>query len=109
MPKKAGMEAWKKKRRMEYLEKREYRYYIFCEGEQTEPLYFEGFKQLIEDNPIYREMVLIQIEPCGAETMRVIGMAEEYVRKNHITKGQILPAVLFSGKNVVPGYNTIVR
>jgi len=46
MPKKAGMEAWKKKRRMEYLEKREYRYYIFCEGEQTEPLYFEGFKQL---------------------------------------------------------------
>lgn len=89
MPKKAGMEAWKKQRRMEYLEKREYRYYIFCEGEQTEPLYFEGFKQLIEDNPIYREMVLIQIEPCGAETMRVIGMAEEYVRKNHITKGQI--------------------
>ena len=89
MPKKAGMETWKKKRRMEYLEKREYRYYIFCEGEQTEPLYFEGFKQLIEENPIYREMVLIQIEPCGAETMRVIGMAEEYVRKNHITKGQI--------------------
>ena len=89
MPKKAGMETWKKKRRMEYLEKREYRYYIFCEGEQTEPLYFEGFKQLIEDNPIYREMVLIQIEPCGAETMRVIGMAEEYVHKNHITKGQI--------------------
>lgn len=89
MPKKAGMEAWKKKRRMEYLEKREYRYYIFCEGVQTEPLYFEGFKQLIEDNPIYRKMVLIQIEPCGAETMRVIGMAEEYVRKNHITKGQI--------------------
>ena len=89
MPKKAGMEAWKKKRRMEYLEKREYRYYIFCEGEQTEPLYFESFKQLIEENPIYREMVLIHIEPCGAETMRVIGMAEEYVHKNHITKGQI--------------------
>ena len=89
MPKKAGMEAWKKKRRVEYLEKREYRYYIFCEGEQTEPLYFEGFKKMIEDNPIYREMVLIQIEPCGAETMRVIGMAEEFVRKNHITKGQI--------------------
>lgn len=89
MPKKAGMEAWKKKRRMEYLEKREYRYYIFCEGEQTEPLYFESFKQLIEENPIYREMVLIHIEPCGAETMRVIGMAEEYVHKNNITKGQI--------------------
>ena len=75
MPKKAGMESWKKKRKKEYLEKREFRYYIFCEGEQTEPLYFLGFKKLIEENPIYREMVLVQIEPCGAETMRVISMA----------------------------------
>ena len=86
MPKKAGMEAWKKAwkkaRRKEYLEKREFRYYIFCEGQQTEPLYFEGFKKYIEDNPIYRDMVLIEIEPCQAETMRVIGMAERYVRKN---------------------------
>lgn len=89
MPKKAGMEKWKKKRRKEYMEMREYRYYIFCEGQQTEPLYFEGFKRLIEDNPVYRDMVLIEIEPCQAETMRVIGMAERYVRKNNILKGQI--------------------
>ena len=40
MPKKAGMEKWKKKRRQEYLEMKQYRYYIFCEGQQTEPLYF---------------------------------------------------------------------
>ena len=77
MPKKAGMEKWKKKRRQEYLEMKQYRYYIFCEGQQTEPLYFAGFKKLIE------------IEPCQAETMRVIGMAEEYVKKNKIKKGQI--------------------
>ena len=89
MPKKAGIEKWKKKRRKEHLEKREYRYYIFCEGQQTEPLYFEGFKQLIEENPIYRDMVLIEIEPCQAETMRVISMAEEYVEKNKIKKGKI--------------------
>lgn len=89
MPKKAGMEKWKKKRRQEYLEMKQYRYYIFCEGQQTEPLYFEGFKKLIEDNPIYRDMVLIEIEPCQAETMRVIGMAERYVAKNKIQKGQI--------------------
>lgn len=89
MPKKAGMEAWKKKRRQEYLEKKKYRYYIFCEGEQTEPQYFAGFKKLIEDNPIYRDMVLIEIEPCAAETMRVIGAAEKYVKRNHIVKGQI--------------------
>ena len=52
MPKKAGMEKWKKKRRQEYLEMKQYRYYIFCEGQQTEPQYFEGFKKLIEENPL---------------------------------------------------------
>ena len=83
------MEKWKKKRQQEHLEKREYRYYIFCEGQQTEPLYFEGFKRLIEDNPIYRDMVLIEIEPCQAQTMRVISMAEEYVKKKEIKKGKI--------------------
>ena len=105
MPKKAGMEAWKKKRRQEYLEQKEFRYYIFCEGQQTEPQYFNGFKKYIESNPIYKDMVLVEIEPCGAETMRVIGQAEEYVRKNKIAKGQIwcvydkdsFPAERFNG------------
>ena len=95
MPKKArtGKKSskldWKKKRRQQYLELKEYRYYIFCEGEQTEPQYFAGFKRLIEDNPIYKDMVLIEIEPCATETMRVIGMAEKYVKDNNIQKGQI--------------------
>ena len=95
MPKKAGMQkkssrlAWKKKRRQEYLEMKQYRYYIFCEGQQTEPNYFLGFENLIEENPIYKDMVLIEIEPCQAETMRVIGIAEDYVKKNEIQKGQV--------------------
>lgn len=89
MPKKAGMEKWKKKRRQEYMEMKQYRYYIFCEGQQTEPKYFAGFKKLIEENPVYKDMLLIEIEPCQAETMRVIGMAEDYVKRNRITKGQI--------------------
>lgn len=83
------MAGWKKARRQEYLETKEYRYYIFCEGEQTEPKYFQGFKRLIEKNPIYRDMVLIEIEPCGAETLRVIGQAEKHVKENQITRGQI--------------------
>ena len=82
-------DTWKKKRRQEYLEKKEFRYYIFCEGQQTEPSYFEGFKRYIEESPIYRDMVLIEIEPCQAETMRVIGKAEKYVKKNKLEKGQI--------------------
>ena len=99
------MEKWKKKRCQEYLEMKQYRYYIFCEGQQTEPQYFAGFKRKIEENPIYKDMVLIEIEPCQAETMRVIGMAEEYVRKNELNKGQIwcvydkdsFPAERFNG------------
>ena len=86
MPKKAGVEKWKKKRRQEHLELKKYRYYVFCEGQQTEPQYFTGFKKLIEENPVYKDMVLIQIEPCQAETMRVIGMAEDYVKKNKIKR-----------------------
>lgn len=89
MARRIERENWKKKRRQDYLEKKKHRYYIFCEGQQTEPLYFMGFKRLIEENPIYKDMVLIEIEPCQAETMRVIGKAEEYVRKNKINTGQI--------------------
>ena len=81
MPKKIGTEMWRRKRQQGYLEMKEYRYYIFCEGLQTEPLYFQGFKRLIEENPIYREMVLIEIEPCGAETLRVIRSEERRVGK----------------------------
>ena len=50
MPKKAGTKKWKKERLQEYLEMKQYRYYIFCEGQQTEPNYFLGFKKLIEEN-----------------------------------------------------------
>lgn len=54
---------------------------------------------MIEDNPIYKDMVLIEIEPCAAETMRVIGMAERYVQKMRLTEGRfglfcILPTIL---------------
>ena len=93
MPKKPGWRRGRKSAVREYLEKKEFRYYIFCEGQQTEPSYFEGFKRYIEDNPIYRDMVLIEIEPCQAETMRVIGMAEKYVKKNKIEKGQNLVCI----------------
>ena len=89
MPKKAVNEEWKKKRRKEFLEQKTDLFYIFCEGEQTEPNYFKKFKQIIESNPIYKNMVLIKIEGCAAETMRVISQAEDYVARNQIKKGQI--------------------
>jgi len=51
-----------KSRRIEYLPSVEYKYYIFCEGTQTEPQYFEGFKKAIESNPIYKNMVITMID-----------------------------------------------
>lgn len=98
MPKKAGTEKWKKKRHQEHLEMRQYRYYIFCEGQQTEPNYFLGFKKLIEENPIYKDMVLIEIEPCQAETFngveeranslnKVNPELQYYTANNHRTDG----------------------
>lgn len=89
MPKKVGTTNWRKKRKQDNLEKKEFRYYIFCEGLQTEPNYFEGFKRLIESDPIYKDTVLVEIEPCSVDTMRVMGKAEEYVKKNKLDKGQI--------------------
>lgn len=89
MPKKVGTTNWRKKRKQDNLEKKEFRYYIFCEGEQTEPNYFEGFKRCIESDPIYKDTVLIEIEPCAADTMRVMKKAEDYVKKNGLQKGQI--------------------
>ena len=80
---------WMKKRRQNYLEQRQYRYYLFCEGEKTESNYFWGFQKRIEENPVYRDMVLIEIRPCGAETLRVVDEAENYVKKNAVSRGQV--------------------
>lgn len=89
MPKKVGTTNWRRKRKQDNLEKKEFRYYIFCEGKQTEPNYFEGFKRFIEMDAIYKDTVLIEIEPCAAETMRVIKKAEDYVERNRLQRGQI--------------------
>ena len=105
MGKRGRYDQWRKPRNVECFETKEYKYYIFCEGEQTEPNYFQGFKRLIEGNPIYKDLVQVEIEPCGAETMRVIGAAEKYVEREKIEKAQIwcvydkdsFPAERFNG------------
>ncbi len=72
----------KKPRKVEHLETIREKIYIFCEGEQTEPLYFKGFEKAITSNAIYKNLVDIHVEGVGEETLRVIYAAEEYVKKN---------------------------
>jgi hypothetical protein len=101
----ANSSSWKKKRPQERYEQIPYKYYIFCEGEKTEPQYFEAFKQCIESNPIYKNLILVEIKGLGMETMRIIKFAEDYVRKNLIANAQVwcvydkdsFPAVDFNG------------
>lgn len=74
----------KKPRKVEHLETVKDKIYIFCEGAKTEPLYFEGFKKAIKSNVAYKNLVHVQVEGVGAETLRVIYAAEKYVRANKL-------------------------
>lgn len=80
---------WKKQRKADQLDQIESKYYIFCEGIQTEPNYFNGFKKCIERNSRYKNLVLIEIEGVGADTERVINHAVSYVNDNNIKNAQI--------------------
>lgn len=79
----------KKQRRMEHINQIPNKFYIFCEGEKTEPLYFEGFKKQIQSSPVYKNLVHIEVMGVGAETLRVLARAERYVAENEIQNAQI--------------------
>ncbi len=79
----------KKVRKTGYIEPVGEKFYIFCEGAQTEPLYFRGFEKVIKGNAIYKNLVHVHVEGVGAETLRVIYAAEKYVRKNKIENANI--------------------
>lgn len=80
---------WKKQRKIEYLKQKTHKFYIFCEGEKTEPNYFRGFKNVIEQNPIYKNMVLLEIHPSSKDTVRMVMAAEKYVKLNSIINAEI--------------------
>lgn len=82
-------DEWRRQRRTEFRDRKDAQFYIFCEGEKTEPNYFKAFKKLIEKNAIYKDMVLIQIEGCATDTVRVLDRAEKYVKENGVIKGQV--------------------
>ena len=83
------MAKWKRKRKQAVLEMKEYNYFIFCEGEQTEPNYFKGFESNIENNPIYKDMVAVKVQGCGKETLRVVEDAQDFVQKNKIKNAKV--------------------
>ncbi len=82
--------SWKKQRKAFVRDTIKHRIYIFCEGEETEPKYFEAFKRLIENNAVYKNTVHIEIKGLGKETLRIIQYAQAYTQKN-----QLIDAVIW--------------
>lgn len=79
----------RKPRRFEYLYTVQNKFYLFCEGEKTEPNYFNGFKDTISAEPIYKNVVHIEVKGVGAETLRILNAAEKFVEDNNIHHAQI--------------------
>lgn len=79
----------KRQRKVDHLSAIDRKYYIFCEGEQTEPLYFKGFENAIKTNPMYKNAVYVEVHGLGAETLRVIYTAEKYALDNKLEKAEI--------------------
>jgi len=80
---------WKRQRIIGRFEPFERVFYIFCEGEQTEPNYFNGIKKHIEENPIYKNKIFIMVEGVGAETLQVLDHAVKFVSENSIKDADV--------------------
>ena len=71
----------KKKRNPDQFLTMEHKYYIFCEGEKTEPLYFDG----LDDNTLYEfDIDSIHLKKSGAYLKNVgieIELLSQYYNK----------------------------
>ena len=83
---KAGVKEYRKRPRLVgNLRTLDKRFYIFCEGEKTEPQYFEGFKKAIESYHMYRNLVFIEIHGVGKKTLSILKDAEKKVNYQGLT------------------------
>lgn len=79
----------KKKRNIATREPVEYTYYIFCEGEKTEPLYFKEIAHTIANNAVYKNLVKIIIEGTGRNTTGIVEYAKNFIVQNEISKSSV--------------------
>lgn len=82
-----GTNGKKSKRKVEHLDPIRYQYYIYTEGTETEPNYFEGFKRHL--SPIYQKTVHIEIVPEGRGTSQVLSKAYKRINYQQITSGSV--------------------
>jgi hypothetical protein len=73
----------RRERRINHIESMEY-YLIVCEGEKTEPGYFEEIKDLINDqyeNRVSVQRIMIDIRGEGTNTLSLLARAKHYVKE----------------------------
>jgi hypothetical protein len=91
----------RKERRLNHVEPLEY-YLIVCEGEKTEPEYFEEIKKLINDRYAHRvevERIAIDIRGEATNTLFLLERAKQYVDE---LRGQITQVWLVYDKDDFP-------
>ncbi len=81
-------DRWKKIRNSDCFNIVE-RFYIFCEGEETEKNYFNGFKTAINKNPIYKRAIVVVPVSVGYGTTKLLEEALNYIKSNQITNSNI--------------------
>lgn len=64
-------------------------FYIFCEGQKTEYNYFTRFKELISQNPVYRNRITVEAEGTGRNTMSLLRYAEEVIKEKNVENAKV--------------------
>lgn len=80
---------WKKQRKINSIPIFSRKIYIFCEGEKTEPNYFNEIKYRIENKALYKNSVFVNVEGVGKGTLKILDYAEKYIKRNKITEGEV--------------------
>lgn len=82
------LDNWRSSRKSRHLPASEF-YYIFCEGEKTEFNYFMRFKELINENPIYKNRVTVKPEGTGRNTRSLLDYAQTIVKKKNVVNAKV--------------------
>lgn len=85
------MKIHKNRKKQRNVENREFvtHFYIFCEGEKTEPNYFMKMRDIIVSDPMYKNSVSIEILGTGMNTLSILKYAKKYVSDNKISRGEV--------------------
>jgi hypothetical protein len=78
-----------KKRKIDCREEISRHIYIFCEGTKTEPNYFQGIKNAIATDAVYKNVIQLNIIGTAKNTLTLIDSAMDTIEKDDIRNATI--------------------